>query len=195
MPDSSNNVNSGVRASAVDWSRPIEAVHEDGRVVPTQVTEGPDRDGDFWVKDPTGKYPKSGVLCCRPDGGDADGWRIRNVQPTTPERDPLRDRMEALVRRVAKGFYLHAVNEDGIGTTDAVVQAQGIVRDLPKPVDPDLIEAREVVMQVHIASGMTNTDRTDLDAGKHDDEQPMLIALAAIKRGRALAAPEVSHVG
>jgi len=100
-------------------------------------------------------------------------------QPITLERDPaLWDRMEALVRRMAKGFYLHAVNEEGIGTTDAVVQAQGIVRDLPTPVDPDEEAARDVAARV--AEDASSFDLHDLE----------MAALEGIKRGRELAQGE-----
>lgn len=186
MPDSSDNVNSGARASGtVDWSRPIEAVHEDGRVVSVALEATypqPDRDGDYTLQ--IGSLDGNDVY--RPDGSSWGGgkWLIRNVAddaqnlegPTTPELDPaLWNRMVALVRDLAGNKLLNGrlANE-----------ARAIVADLPKPVDPDLIEARNLVeCTVHWSP---QTDR-DLQSGKNDNTPEMKIALAAIKRGRELA--------
>lgn len=136
MPDSSDNVNSGARASGtVDWSRPIEAVHEDGRVVPVDLggeRNNPDSQGDYYTI-PSLRDGGPGIW--RPDGttwcGADRGWRIRNVQPTTPERDPaLWDRMVALVRRMCHVY----VQTDRAEYPD-YAEARAIVADLAPP-DP-----------------------------------------------------------
>ena len=157
----------------IDWNKPIEAVHEDGRVVSVTLMrhgQGPWYDvtpslGAHWSFQPEGHH--SDPLC---------KWRIRNVASTTPERDPaLWDRMEALVREMA--------SQRG-PEPRFIERARAIVAALPKPVDPDLIEARSIVANAkpHVAeySGQ------DILAGLEDDCFAMLVALAGIRRGRAL---------
>ena len=55
--------------------------------------------------------------------------------------------------------------------------------EMMKPPSQVVLAARDVVASVHEAGGYTNLDRSDLDAGKFDDQQPMKIAVAAIKQG------------
>jgi hypothetical protein len=57
---------------------------------------------------------------------------------------------------------------------------RAIVAELPEPVDQDLVEARKVCEEV-IPSGSAFLE------GEWDDGDIMVAALAAIKRGRALA--------
>lgn len=69
----------------VDWSRPIEAVHEDGR---TMLVNGiHDWANDQWphagVADREHIYMRDDGRCSRATWGDMPGWRIRNV--TRPE--------------------------------------------------------------------------------------------------------------
>lgn len=75
--------------SKVDWGKPIEAYHVDGRVVPmTMPYDGPDPAGDYYTDDvddfdlPTVWLPNG-----RPwlDAGSNEGWRIRNTRAL--ERD------------------------------------------------------------------------------------------------------------
>ena len=54
------------------------------------------------------------------------------------------------------------------------------------PVDPDLIEAREIAAQYWDERGSPWT-ASDILLGRDDDNNIMKIALACIKRGRALA--------
>lgn len=107
-------------------------------------------------------------------------------QPTTPERDPaLWDRMEALVRDLA--------SRDGACFVGEIKhEAQAIVADLPKPVDPDLIEARKLAASF---SDREDVNHADYLSGDLDSGGEVQGFLAAIKRGRELAAPEVPHVG
>lgn len=147
-------------------------------------------------------------------------------QPTTPELDPaLWDRMvashHALLAEVEAEQCEHEQTHRGgaIWTIcddcgqkwaddrggfqpyvapDWLVEAREIaaLADLPKPVDPDLIEARKIVAARW--SGLPEIGGISSDnvlAGKHDTHDAVACALAAIKRGRELAAPEVSHVG
>lgn len=107
-------------------------------------------------------------------------------QPTTPELDPaLWDRMVALVRELA--------SRDGACFVGEIKhEAQAIVADLPKPVDPDLIEARKICA---MKPGVNALGRCAYLDGNWDEGSDVSVALAAIKRGRELATPEVSHVG
>lgn len=92
----------------------------------------------------------------------------------------LVERMVALVRDLAGGIYLSHVNEKGITTYDAVLEAQAIAAELPASVDPDWRHAEAL-------------------AFKHgygrikDDCSPGPVILAAIKRGRQLAQPDASN--
>lgn len=75
------------QAPSIDWTAPIEAVHEDGRVVAVVLHSGPDKDGDYKfmprVTDATADRQFS-----TPEGyviGGGGQWRIRNlVQAQTP---------------------------------------------------------------------------------------------------------------
>lgn len=187
--------------SPVDWSRPIEAVHEDGWVVAVELAFGPDSDDVYKITTPL--EPSHGqAQYFKTDGtqewklsdrlGGGRPWHIRNVQPTTPELDPaLWDRMVALVRKChALTDYDHplpgapfigkAVTEDEQWLAD---EARAIVADLPKPVDSDLIEARRIAA----CDGFYEGTRETVERGEHDEAWPVRIALAAIKRGRELA--------
>lgn len=71
----------------VDWDRPIEAVHEDGRVM--TVAGIHDWANDQWphagVADREHIYMRDDGRCSRATWGDMPGWRIRNVaQPEVP---------------------------------------------------------------------------------------------------------------
>lgn len=52
------------------------------------------------------------------------------------------DRMEALVRRMAE--WQRSANVRNTMCADFCDEARAIVAELPEPVDPDLIEAREI---------------------------------------------------
>lgn len=162
----------------IDWSKPIEAVHTDGRVVSVETWGGVDSCGDCVTK------PKidgvEGIWCSdgTPWGVDYTGreamkhWRLRNVAPATPTptRTALEQRMEDLVRH-------SAVNASGY-TQD---EARAILAEL-EPVDGDLLEARKIAV-----SETVDTEwQEQMLAGKSDNNPRVVIALAAIKRGRAL---------
>jgi hypothetical protein len=86
--------------------------------------------------------------------------------------DALKERMVSLVRG--------AVNA-GRMTAERWAEANRIVAELPAPVDPDLLLAREVCVE--------DTERRfyseDLRSGKWDGSTEVRTALAAIKRVRA----------
>ena len=171
----------------IDWSKPIEAVHVDGRVKPMilspewagacdfKTTESPDEynSNSYWHKSGANGFVRS-------------PWTIRNVAPATPTRTALEqlEKYEGLLRRLAECSA--SLGEPGEPVRKLVVEARAIVAELPEVADGDLLEARNVVMQVHKDRGYMNEDRAALDAGEYDNDQPVLIAVAAIKRGRAL---------
>jgi len=172
------------KPSPIDWSGELEAVHEDGRVVPVQLKSGPDPDGDYNVT----PAPEGGHNCFRPDGSKwvgkylkpDTGWRIRNVTPQpAPQADTKPDvtaRMEALVREIAE-HGPHAFI-----TKYMAEEARAIVALLPEPVDPDLIEARE------IAAAYLNAPVSDVRDGGYDSSPEVGCALMGLKRrGIALA--------
>lgn len=106
--------------------------------------------------------------------------RERGVTKISPE---LVARMEQLVRDLHEDHIKHGAHDY---VQDFVSRAAAIVADLPKPVDPDLIEARRVAEHRSSVRGYLYP----LDAfcqGHRDDGDDVQIALAAIKRGRALA--------
>lgn len=60
---------------------------------------------------------------------------------------------------------------------------------LPVPVDPDLIEAREIVKATLTEGNHKRCNcRSEIDAGEWDNGQKVRATLAGIKRGRELAA-------
>lgn len=166
----------------IDWSGELEAVHEDGRVVPVKLFSGPDNDGDYAVR----PAPDGSNSCFRPDGSKwvgrfikADtGWRIRNVTPqSTPQADTKPDvtaRMEALVRRMALADICSTQTDL---VQQSIYDARAIVALLPEPVDPDLIEARRIVSEQGYPADYDNVD----------DDSIVGIAYACLKRGRELA--------
>lgn len=162
---------------AVDWSRPIEAVHEDGRVAAVELDPGysqPDNDGEYALRVGPPGHEMSDLVHGDGRSTDPDNpWRIRNVpeHPTPTQYAPeLVERMVAFVRQCARGFYYAGVNEDAASAYEIVRGAKSIVSDLPQEIDPDLIEARE---------------RLNLSFVPRTDEAEAL-ALACIKRGRQL---------
>lgn len=151
----------------IDWSAPIEAVHEDGRVVPVstvrvagksvQIT--PRLEGGSWWFGIDGTH-----------GVKAVPWRIRNVT-TKPVRTAaeMLERMEALTRKYAASQSPSALAEE----------ARAIVAEMTPPVDPDLIEARKIMRGQLM---MTNGSRFD----NMRQEDLETLAVNALKRGREL---------
>ncbi len=65
----------------VDWNRPIEAYHEDGRVCPAEVSHAGIGDAR-WVH--ADEMPHDGTWYFEKTGNSFQGWRIRNVEPQEP---------------------------------------------------------------------------------------------------------------
>lgn len=116
-------------------------------------------------------------------------------QPTTSERDPaLWDRMVALVRSMADR-YDNGRSDDESVARDAypwMREARAIVADLPKPVDPDLLLAREIVAEEYGDGSNVAHLAAQARSGEGDEWFHTKVVLRAIRK---LRAPEVSHVG
>lgn len=147
------NTQNDARGASVDWGAPIEAVHDDGRVVRAFVDwdRSPDSDGDHWLR-LTGE-PFS---YCAGEDSDvispmAQGWRIRNVTPapTAAETvDPaLVARMVVLVRGMARPATAFWGGNYSI--------ARAIAAELPDPVDPDEQYARDLIREQGLAGEAT----------------------------------------
>lgn len=98
--------------------------------------------------------------------------------------DNLNARMEAVIRRIAEWGKGSAPNCPLHVTARDFDEARAIVSELPlpKPVDPDLLEARRICQaeESHVPGWYD-------EAGPSFNDK-MRIALAAIKRGRTIAA-------
>lgn len=158
----------------VDWDQPIEAVHEDGRVVAGKAY-APDVDGDRCfdpMLDDMYRLFGANGLPFKPCG-----WRIRNiVQPeaTTPSPE-----LTALCREML------AYDNGGPNWSLPRELRDRLAAEL-EPLDGDLIEARECVAKVYEDAG-----RNDLAAmtrqGKQDNRLRVQSALPARRRALAKA--------
>jgi hypothetical protein len=108
---------------SVDWTKPIEAVHEDGR------TEAMEFDGFGNDGQPeTNGSPSDGKSnrYWWTNGRDrcTSGWRIRNVAKSVRTAADMLERMEALVRRATN-------------SPDRIIgeEARAIVAEMTPPVD------------------------------------------------------------
>ena len=127
---------------SIDWSKPIEAVHEDGRVVAvTFVDRG--GSGTFNVSPSLDGYIYS---FCR-DGSHisaSTGWRIRNVaQPsddyTRGRTDGIRDALAAL-----PASYAMETNSSLTGYNNALSDTRtAITALLPRDEAAELVKAFE----------------------------------------------------
>lgn len=161
----------------IQWDQPLEAVHEDGRVV---SLHSPENHGNvYWDKAANSElgtfYIRSatGELCFTQHG---DGWTIRNVAPSTPTRTALEQRMEDFVRSVANG----GVN----GGTQQ--QARAILAEL-EPVDLHVDAIAEALAAVDRVEWKNVKEGTSPyhEAGLYRNDY-RAYAKAALSRGRAL---------
>jgi hypothetical protein len=110
------------------------------------------------------------------------------------------ERMAALVRELAavdQSTMYGFVGEAKLvrfkeAAASRVNEARAITELLPAPVDPDLIEARRIAKEALTCPGQSATLLHNIVAGHCDAYSEVRIALAAIKRGRALATPATS---
>lgn len=77
---------------------------------------------------------------------------------------------------------------DGIWRRQEVEVLAATLRELnwQPPVDPDLLEARKLVESVNVANPAYAKFAAEVLEGKWDDHTEVKVALAAIKRSRAL---------
>ncbi len=102
----------------------------------------------------------------------------------------LVDKMVTLVRTMAAcGEPLTDHFIKGSGAYFAYRDAKAIAALLPEPVDPDLIEARELAIKHCTNVGTTGEgiDEYAVREGRYDQGYAVRGMLAAIKRGRELA--------
>lgn len=153
----------------IDWSRPIEAVHDDGRVVAVDSKQSTKWNAHYWAV----SFENNHLIF--DDFGKADGtpWRIRNV--AQPDRTPAQvARMEALVRRVANWHPVDVVTTDGVAQmAEDASEALAILNEID-PIDRDPSEASDLALMHGFGHGHMNFG----DARE--------LALAALKRGREL---------
>lgn len=168
---------------AVDWSKPIEAVHESNTVrratagflggKPVVHIHGI---GDNWYV----------------QGNEVGGtkWTIRNVQTPTPAIDPaLVERMVTLVRGMRE-----ATKDNHTGKYAVAHNAYREARDImdiiepevPEKIDEDLLTAREIALRYSLPAQLSSLSSYNTNQGKFDDHQVMHALQAAIRRGRAL---------
>jgi hypothetical protein len=163
----------------IDWSRPIEAVHENGRVERIEPTTLPSQNNMHYAgRVGAGKfafakdgYPLS-ALC---------PWRIRNVaEPhyasvhSSGVPDVLVERMAAVVRWYASGGPGRTF--DGLSP---YAEAKAIVALLPGPVDPDEAEAERIIRDLILCNDDDITHR-----------RVKRLLVDAVRAGRALASRE-----
>jgi len=93
--------------------------------------------------------------------------------------------MEQLVRAMAEHEMFVSPAQHGKAVCDDYWRAKMIAAALPEPVDPDLIEARNICHDV-ISIGVPDNTGAYV-RGELDGSLSMRAAVAAIKRGRELA--------
>lgn len=157
----------------IDWSRPIEAVHEDGRVVPAgePVENSYGRSVKFVVPERS----KERHLVTDTGGVWGSDWRIRNVpeHPTPTQYAPELVKMtEAEVRDML------AYDADTIVQT---MREWGFVSDLPQDVDPDEKQIDRIMGDLQCAGYMFANPQQAREAAKF-----------ALARGRQLQRGEAA---
>jgi len=185
---------------SIDWSRPIEAVHKDGRV---GDVNGPNKTISGMVAIVGEPHADAYMATFKDDGRSNDGhcpWTIRNVQPmhekateagvdwgnphgnTQPD---LTARMEKLVRWLSdqpSGLMEWRAN------VEQFHEARAIVALLPPVVDADLVEARKIVAEaVAYGAGISSDPERprpqDFRVGACDAGDLITRTLAAIRKG------------
>jgi len=175
------------QAPSIDWTAPIEAVHEDGTVKPVQLIKGyatPDKSGAYGVEGVGWDLGVSDTFL--PNGANeyprSSSWSIRNVlkseavRTTDEQLTHYAERCKALVERMAA---MNPISEVAMMHTSEFDEARAIVASMVE-VDGDLVEARKCA--VPFVDAITN----DILDGGYDSSSQVQAALAAIRRGRAL---------
>lgn len=178
----------------INWSAPIEAVHEDGRVVGAVVEDNavPPDDMTWGVRRNDRRYmhvENDGTPYSRMN--DFKGWRIRNVAkaaetgPTAPSGGEVGpevvERMIAFLRRLDGWDGSYALASD-------MTEARAIVALLPKPVDADLVAARRAVSEMKLFQHVAH----QILAGAWDELGIIGATRDAIRSTRALEKGEAA---
>lgn len=181
--------------SKIDWDRPLEAYHPDGRSFDTFSSEA-SSDGriKYIGMIPYGDCPRG----FRDDGvyaiyrgnkyGVSNLWRIRNV--TEPKADAFdtafREGSADIPQWAWDRMKAEYIEKDGM----AASFARYVMTKEEAPVDPDLIAAREVVCGYHHDKHPESPWHMEMAeqvrSGDRDGGPVMLVAYHAIKRGREL---------
>lgn len=175
--------------SKIDWDRPLEAYHEDGRVM--EITYAQPSGNEQWplcgVAD--GKHIFMGPLgVSRSAYGDMPGWDVRNV--TEPKADAFdtafREGSTDIPQWAWDRMKAEYIEKDGM----AASFARYVMTKEEALVDPDLIAAREVVCGYHHDKHPESPWHMEMAeqvrSGDRDGGPVMLVAYHAIKRGREL---------
>ncbi len=166
----------------VDWAKPIEAVHEDGRAASAMIADNSHSE-DFVWKHVAWKDEDTNRLHWFGDNGVSNvgsSWSIRNVTPPNTDTDKVPDalveRMQQLIRDLHEDHVKHGAHDY---VQDFVARTAAIVAELPKPIDSDLLLARQIV------ADDGGYDVSMIADGQDDNRISVRIALAAIKRVRS----------
>jgi adenylate kinase family enzyme len=98
---------------------------------------------------------------------------------------------QALAARMAAA--IRAIYDGGPRTTaqaKAWQEIDCILSQLPKPVDPDVLECREILATIAEENDWPNNARL-WRSGSWDNQSEMQLCLVSLKRGRELAAESV----
>ncbi len=103
-------------------------------------------------------------------------------------------RMEALARYIAEHCHpdggLKMPATDSRHTKHVANEAYAIVAMLPEPVDPDIQLSREIAAATCADDGANPEFCEYIRAGRLDTQREVKVALAALRRGRKLAASD-----
>jgi hypothetical protein len=172
--------------SDLDWTKPIEAYHADGRIMAVERSCGPDHEGDYGVcPAPNGRD------CFHADGSrwkSDDGWRIRNRKPAKVEVDAVVwERCVGLVRKMSEAqdkAVLCGYSAGDPESPDHYPEAREIAKLLPVEVDPDWEVAGNICADMGFGKKPWNKRGSENKECIKNSSQDA--AYAAIKRGREL---------
>lgn len=135
----------------IDWTKPLEAVHTDGRVVPVALAHHspqPDLCGDYQIErgvssDGRGRYFRSTGQAYALDLQD---WSVRNVveQPAWRTSAEQLDRMDALLQRITNGKVDRSQTPLAIAINYEIVTEARAIIAAREPVDPDIAIAQQI---------------------------------------------------
>jgi len=169
----------------LDWTQPIEAVHEDGRVVASSIVENDGGNMPWLVK-------LKGVsldLWSLPDGTTGTSWRIRNVPPATQTQtltaQERLERMEALHARMFK-LVQNMANDHYDLPRHTADEARALVAGMEPVVDGDVIAVRKIMHAQQRAMTPPDSGWGNMSylKGSYDHTEPFKAALAAYREQR-----------